>query len=258
MKFIAIDFETANYNRQSVCSIGIAVVENWEVVKTISKLIKPTPNYYDYINTSIHGITREMTEDEPTFFDLWDELKPYIDNQKLVAHNASFDFSALRKVLDKYNIKYPTLDYFCSMFLSKKVIPGLFNYQLPAVCRHLGIKDLLHHNAESDAVACANIMIEICKKKNVESLDELERVVKFTKGNIFPNSYRPFSCSVGRTSSRKQLFDNVPETTDFDEEHPFYEKRVVFTGNLSKLSRNDAKQIVVNTWWNRKPRITKQ
>ena len=67
MKFIAIDFETANFKRQSVCSIGLAVVENFEVVKTINRLIKPTPNYYEAINMSIHGITPEMTENEPTF-----------------------------------------------------------------------------------------------------------------------------------------------------------------------------------------------
>lgn len=246
MKFIAIDFETANFKRQSVCSIGLAVVENFEVVKTINRLIKPTPNYYEAINMSIHGITPEMTENEPTFSDLWNEIKPFIDNHKLVAHNASFDFSALRYVLDSYQIDYPTLDYYCSMQLSKKVFPGLVNYQLPTVCKNVGISDLKHHDAESDAVACANVMIEICKSQNVNSLDDLEQVLGFSKGEIYPNSYSPFSCYVRKSTTSKKLFDIVPETTDFDEEHPFYEKRVVFTGALSKLSRNDAKQIVAN------------
>lgn len=246
MKFIAIDFETANFKRQSVCSIGLAVVENFEVVKTINRLIKPTPNYYEAINMSIHGITPEMTENELSFKDLWDEIKPFIDNNKLVAHNASFDFSALRYVLDSYQINYPSLDYYCSMLLSKKVFPGFVNYQLPTVCRHLGIDGLSHHDAESDAVACANVMIEICKANNVASLDDLERKLEFSKGEIYPNSYSPFSCYVRKTSTNRQLFDIVPETTKFDEEHPFYGKRVVFTGALSKLSRNDAKQIVAN------------
>ena len=246
MKFIAIDFETANFKRQSVCSIGLAVVENFEVVKTINRLIKPTPNYYEAINMSIHGITPEMTENELSFKDLWDEIKPFIDNNKLVAHNASFDFSALRYVLDSYQINYPSLDYYCSMLLSKKVFPGLVNYQLPTVCKHLGIDGLSHHDAESDAVACAKVMIEICKANNVASLDDLERKLEFSKGEIYPNSYSPFSCYVRKTSANRQLFDIVPETAEFDEEHPFYGKRVVFTGALSKLSRNDAKQIVAN------------
>lgn len=246
MKFVAIDFETANFKRQSVCSIGLAIVENFEVVKTINRLIRPTPDYYETINMSIHGITPEMTENEPSFKDLWDELKPFIENNKLVAHNASFDFSALRYVLDSYQINYPSLDYYCSMLLSKKVFPGLVNYQLPTVCKHLGIDGLLHHNAESDAVACANVMIGICKAANANSLDYLEQKLEFSKGEIYPNSYRPFSCYVRKISTNKQLFDIVPDASEFDEEHPFYGKRVVFTGALSKLSRNDAKQIVAN------------
>ena len=246
MKFIAIDFETANFKRQSICSIGLAFVENFEIVKTINRLIKPTPNYYETINMSIHGITPKITENEPSFKDLWNDIKPFIDNNKLVAHNASFDFSALRYVLDSYQISYPSLDYYCSMLLSKKVFPGLINYQLPTVCKHLGIDGLSHHNAESDAVACANVMIEICKSQNIDSLDKLEQVIEFSKGEIYPNSYRPFRCYIKKSTTSKSLFDIVPETNDFDEEHPFYKKRVVFTGALSKLSRNDAKQIVVN------------
>lgn len=245
MDFIAIDFETANFKRQSVCSIGLAVVKNMEIVMTLNKLIKPTPNYYENINVSIHGITSEMTNDSPTFAELWKELQPYLDNNHVIAHNASFDFSALRYVLDTYEIDYPSLNYYCSMLISKKVFPGLINYQLPTICKHLNIEGLSHHIAESDALACANIMIEILKQKNVSTLEELQSRLKFTKGKIYPNNYSPFYCYVKKTTSQ-QILEITPDTTKFDAEHPFYQKRVVFTGNLSKLSRNDAKQIVAN------------
>lgn len=246
MTFTAIDFETANYKRQSVCSIGLAIVEDFQIVKTFTKLIKPTPNYFENINISIHGISPDMVESEPTFLELWDEIKPYIENQQLVAHNASFDFSALRSVLDFFQIPFPTLDYYCSMRISKSVYPGLLNYQLPTVCKHININNLSHHNATSDALACANIMIQICKENQVTSLEELEARIGFSKGKIFPNSYFPFTHSVGKSSLSKHIFDILPETSTFDTEHPFYEKRVVFTGELTKLSRNDAKQIVAN------------
>jgi DNA polymerase III subunit epsilon len=137
MNFIAIDFETANFKRQSVCSVGLAIVENFKVVKTVNKLIKPTPNYYERINMSIHGIRPEMTENVLAFDELWPEIKPYLENNHIVAHNASFDFSALRYVLDSYEIEYPRLNYYCSMQISKKIYPGLVNYQLPTVCKQI-------------------------------------------------------------------------------------------------------------------------
>ena len=185
MKFVAIDFETANYKRQSVCSIGIAVVEDFKIVETYSKLIKPTPNYYERINISIHKIRPEMTDNEKTFGEIWSEIKPYIEKNQIVAHNASFDFSALRSVLDSYGLDYPELDYYCTMLLSKKLYPGFLNYQLSTVCKELGIDLKNHHDAESDAIACAEIMIRICKDNNYESFDDLSKRLNFSSGKFF-------------------------------------------------------------------------
>lgn len=244
MNFTAIDFETANFKRQSVCSVGIAIVENFEVVKTINKLIKPTPNYYERINMSIHGIKPEMTQDKQTFIELWPELKPYIENNHIIAHNASFDLSALRYVLDSYEIEYPNLEYYCSMLTAKKVLPGLMNYQLPTVCKHLKIDNLNHHEATSDAIACANIFIRICKENNIKSFSELKKRFRLSSGKLYPNSYSPFSCNYNDAKNNTQLFETPTVKQQFDEEHPFYQKRVVFTGALTKLARNDAKKIV--------------
>jgi len=247
MNFIAIDFETANFKRQSICSIGIAVVENSEIVKTVERLVKPTPDYYEGINMSIHGIKPEMTEDQPTFKELWNEIKPFFENQKIVAHNASFDMSALRYVLDAYNIPYPEIDYYCTMLISKKIYPGLINYQLPTVCKHLEIEDLTHHNAVSDALAAAKIMINILKHNNINSFEELENAYNFSRGKIHFNTYSPFSIYIGVRPETKDIFDRSGNETDpkyIDKEHPFYNKRVVFTGALTNLPREDAKRIV--------------
>jgi len=246
MNFIAIDFETANYKRQSVCSVGLAIVENLKIIKTINRLIKPIPNYYEWINISIHGIKPEMTENEKDFEELWPEIKPYLEGNHIIAHNASFDFSALRYVLDSYKIEYPKLKYYCSMQISRKVFPGLLNYQLPTVCDHLQIGNLNHHEATSDAVACANIMIKICQEYKITSFEELSRQIKLDPGELFPNSYSPFSCNFNKTLIPKKLFDIEDKKHKYDEEHPFYQKRVVFTGTLSKLGRSDAKKIVEN------------
>lgn len=65
--FAAIDFETANGRRSSVCSVGIVIVRDGEIVDKFYSLIHPTPNYYTYWTTQIHGLTRKDTDRQPIF-----------------------------------------------------------------------------------------------------------------------------------------------------------------------------------------------
>lgn len=59
--FAAIDFETANRERTSVCSVGIVIVRDGEIVDCYYSLLKPEPEYYSYWNTRVHGLTLEDT-----------------------------------------------------------------------------------------------------------------------------------------------------------------------------------------------------
>ncbi len=65
--FVALDFETANQYRTSVCSIGLVFVENNNIVDTYYQLIKPSPNYYASFCTQIHGISQHDTQNAPLF-----------------------------------------------------------------------------------------------------------------------------------------------------------------------------------------------
>lgn len=65
--FAAIDFETANKERSSVCSVGIVIVRNGEITEKLYRLIRPYPNYYSYWNTQVHGLTFQDTACAPTF-----------------------------------------------------------------------------------------------------------------------------------------------------------------------------------------------
>ena len=71
--FAAIDFETANNERTSVCSVGVVIVRNGEIVDTFYSLIQPEPNYYNYWCSQVHGLSREDTEDAPVFPSSQDE-----------------------------------------------------------------------------------------------------------------------------------------------------------------------------------------
>jgi DNA polymerase-3 subunit epsilon len=177
MNFTALDFETANPNSTSICAVGMAIVEDGKIVKTVSKLIKPIPDFYSYWNTKIHGITPDMTNDAPYFMDVWQELKQHVDSTTLVAHNAAFDVGALRSILKVHDISFPKTDYFCSCVVSRKVFKEIENHKLSTVCRHIDVP-LNHHEAESDAIGAAQIIIKAGQQLGVHSIEELMQALK--------------------------------------------------------------------------------
>lgn len=106
MQYTVIDFETANSNRSSACSLGAVQVKDGKVINEVSRLIN-LEEEFDGFNIYIHGITPEMVEDKPTIKELYPKLKSLLENNFIIAHNASFDISVLRHALDKYSLKYP-------------------------------------------------------------------------------------------------------------------------------------------------------
>ncbi|MDD4430800.1 MAG: 3'-5' exonuclease [Bacteroidales bacterium] len=159
--FAAIDFETANRNPASVCSVGLVVVRDGLVRDSFYSLIKPVPNYYSYWNTRVHGLTYSDTSDAPEFPEVWEKVVPIIEELPLVAHNAVFDQGCLKAVFAWYDLAYPRYDFRCTCRAARKVFPFLLNHQLQTVSAHCGFDLVHHHNALADAEACAAIALRV-------------------------------------------------------------------------------------------------
>lgn len=159
--FAAIDFETANYERTSVCSVGIVIVRDGEIVDTFYSLIQPEPNYYRYWCSQVHGLCREDTEDAPVFPDVWAQIEPLIEGLPLVAHNKAFDESCLKAVFRCYQMDYPDYEFLDTLAASRRLLPDLPNHQLDTVAAACGFPMAHHHHALADAEACAMIALKI-------------------------------------------------------------------------------------------------
>jgi len=147
--FTAIDFETAQGKRWSICQVGLVHVENKIIVDQLSLFIQPPNNYYWESFIDIHGITPDKTADCPTFDKVWQQIKPFIKNQNLVAHNGfSFDFHCLNQALEYYDIAPVKYTGHCTY--------RIFGDNLASLCRQYKIP-LNHHDALSDALACAQL-----------------------------------------------------------------------------------------------------
>jgi len=159
--FAAIDFETANYDRSSVCSVGVVIVRDGEIVDKFYSLIHPEPNYYNYWCTQVHGLCRTDTDDAPVFPDVWALIEPLIEGLPLVAHNRPFDEGCLRAVFRTYQMDYPEYEFLDTLAASRRLQPDLENHQLQTVAAACGFQMENHHHALADAEACAWIAREL-------------------------------------------------------------------------------------------------
>ena len=158
--FCGIDFETACGLRASACSVGLVRVRQGFVTETLYSMINPPEWMFfreDFID--IHGLTRDIVKTSPSFEILWSEMKAFIGQDFLVAHNASFDRSVLAGCLEYYKICDELPQFECSLKAARRKWPELNNHQLDTISNFLGI-ELNHHEALSDAIACSKIYVE--------------------------------------------------------------------------------------------------
>lgn len=214
--FTAVDFETANSSRNSICQVGIGRVENGEMIFLESFLVQPPNNEYSHWNVCIHGVSPDQTIDKPLFPEVWATIKKYFENQLVVAHNSKFDIDCLYQTLEFYNIPFPNLTVDCTYEIS-----GL---SLINLCESLEIQIISHHNAMYDVLACAEAYVKL---KNGQE-PNLDRVTKKESTTIF--------------EGHEHLSGKVlkPDLEHADANSPFFGRKVIFTGVLNTIAREDA------------------
>jgi DNA polymerase-3 subunit epsilon len=160
--FAAIDFETANEQPSSVCSVGVVVVRCGQIVDSFYSLIHPEPEYFQWFCQRVHGLGPCDTEDAPVFPYVWEKIAPKIEGLPLVAHNARFDEGCLKAVFRVYQMDYPDYVFHDTLAASRRRFGcALPNHQLQTVAAACGYDLKHHHHALADAEACAHIAIKI-------------------------------------------------------------------------------------------------
>lgn len=247
--FIAIDFETANTSVNSACSLGIVCVSKFEIVDKKYYLIQPPDNKYLSQNSSIHGITPDMTASSPHFDSVWAEIKDLFLDTIIVAHNARFDMSVLKSCLDTYSLACDDFQYIDSIAISNRIISDKnIGKSLEERAAYFNIPLGEHHNALSDAETCARIVIASVKATNRKSLktycSSYRRRTTHLFSELKPMEKLPtIPVWQGKAVSPATITPTVPIA---NEQHPFYKKNVVMTGDLQSMTRSNASQQIVN------------
>ncbi len=156
-RFAALDFETADYGRDSACALSVVIVESERVVDTWTSLIRPPRSTFNF--TYLHGISWDHVKDKPVFGELWPDVARLLAHVDFIAaHNASFDRSVLRACCELAGHEPVTLPFLCTVKLARATW-DIFPTKLSDVAHRLQIP-LKHHDAASDAFACAQILIK--------------------------------------------------------------------------------------------------
>ncbi len=173
--FVIFDTETTGFSAKydRIVEIGAVKIRNGKVIDEGTWLINPQRSIPARAS-SVHGITEDMVEGQPTFEDVYPEFKAFIKDAVLVAHNARFDISMMRAELQGAGIELPTNQVIDSLRLFRNWFPETKSHQLSALAAHLNIKGDKFHRATADSLYAGLILFKgIEQKKDVDTLGEL-------------------------------------------------------------------------------------
>lgn len=245
--FVALDFETANHERSSACSIGIVAVKDLCITEKFYSLIRPKSMRFEAGNIRIHGITPEMVETAPTLDEIWPEICRFFSAHiPVVAHNAGFDMSVLKCSV---GLDLPDFYYVDTIRMVSPIIEGSKSLEHCAEC--MGIPVVHHHNALDDASTCAQIAVFVLGRAGCATLWEYLAKHGDSISAHRISDLNPAKSIDARKKERRGLAVKISlgdihcEAEEIDSNAPLFNSNVVFTGELS-ISRRDAMQIAVN------------
>ena len=242
--YVALDVETANSFRGSICSIGLVKFQNGEVVDSFYSLINPEEDF-DYRNINIHGITQKDILNSPIFPEIRQRIIDFIGTNIVVSHFAQFDIGALKDAYLKYNLDFDDVKFVCSYRLAKIALPGLINYKLKTLTKELNIK-LEHHNALSDAKASGLILGYLLSANSYSDIDEFLYNYHYNKTGLH-GQYGFNRQLKGDYKSNLIYQPTEEEKALMNPEHYFYGLYFCFTGKLERMTRKEANTIVALT-----------
>lgn len=210
--FVAVDVELFTRKFTSVCAIGMVRVRDGVITQKFYSLVKPVKDEFtdESPNTWIHGITKEMIENAPTFDKLIPVYEAFVGDLPVVCHNASTEANALLELFMHYN-------HYCypPEIIDTRI---LTDCSLEDACKKYNIEIGEHHNALDDALACAKIYM--ATKKSILVIPK-PRIGKIEK-------------DPAKKFANRHLDSKVKETPDLDsvenKDTIFFGKKVVITG----------------------------
>ena len=169
-RYVAIDFEKLDTLPSSVCSVGVAVIENNQITDTFYSLVCPPSKNENYYCVQTHGLHYKDVKNAPKFPQVRKKIDKIITGCPVIAHNYGVERGCINACNEYYETEY-NYDYICTLALSRKYLSDLPSKGLDLVCEALNYKMGYHHNALDDAIASAEVFLRIKDKFNLKDED---------------------------------------------------------------------------------------
>ncbi len=174
--FVVFDLETTGLSSKNdkIIEIGAIKIKEGSVIDSFSTFVNPGIRISDKI-IELTSINNETVIEARSIDKVLPEFMEFIGDDILVAHNANFDVSFIKKNCRDMNLKCknPVMD---TVLLSKFLIPELKRYKLNTICKHLDISLENHHRAVDDAKATSEIMLWCFTKLKENDLYKLKDI----------------------------------------------------------------------------------
>ncbi|MFP7697061.1 exonuclease domain-containing protein [Trueperella sp. LYQ143] len=236
-EFVAIDFETANEQRRSACSVGMVRFDSeGQIADRYYRLLRPHPDvdYFNPVHVRIHNIRPSDVAQAPQWNEVYGEVCAFIGERPIVAHNMAFDGHVLLGLARAYELPRWENELFCTVQLARRLLGDrleqrtlqrLFAYYFPG-------ESFTHHEALSDAQACGRIFARMQSEYGYENLNP----TRLNDGSSSRNATT--RVHTADRASAAELIQHYGHTAALEGE------RVLFTGTLTRAARSALQELV--------------
>ena len=225
--YVVIDIETTGLDPKNneIIELSALKIKDNKIIDQFSTLCKRNNEIPEFI-IDLTGITNAMVETAPKIENILPEFIKFIDSSIIIGHNVNFDINFIYNNYKKYFNKELSIDFIDTMRLSRIVLPELKHHRLQDLSEYFKIEEKNLHRGLVDCnttFKIYNLLKQYIKEKNI-SLDI----------NIDNYNFKD-----------KTIKTNI-SIDEIDTSNSFYGKYCVFTGELEKMNRKEAAQIVAN------------
>lgn len=230
LQYVCIDVETTGleYEFCDIIELAAARVIDGQISETFSALVNPGYKLPDFI-TDLTGITNEMLSGAPKIGDVLTRFLDFCGDNIIVGHNVNFDVNFISYAAENLGKSFLN-DYIDTLRIARKLFPEKEHHRLFEVAQYCCVEQPQQHRAGADVettVACFEKMRALALADRSEA--------------AFVDLFMRHQIPIGAV-----MKDMQPRVCEFDDTHPFFGKRIVFTGALSRMTRKDASQLVLD------------